>query len=129
MKPFTLTELEDLRRFVVSDDADGVHRFSQSSELTVEDFQSLDFEVHLEMRTPNRGNRLTLQLRLKDFPERRQDSNLDSSNSGLSHRIFEMTVALSEFGHKTNFDEFDDGTILRVLRYGEYLDVNGIAEI
>ena len=128
MKPFTLTELEDLRRFVVSVDADGVNRFSQSSELSVEDFLPLDFEIHLEMRTLNRGKTLTLQLRLQDFPQRRQDSNLDSSNSGLSHRIFEMTVALSEFGHKTDFDEFDDGAILRVLRYGEYLDVNGFDE-
>ena len=128
MNQFSPTELKDLRRFVIDDGADGLHRFSQSSELLVDNFLPRDFEVRVEMLSQHTSKKLTLQLRLEDFPDRRQDSDLDSSNSGLSHRIFEMTVALNEFGHKTDFDEFEDGVILRVLRYGDYLDVSGDSE-
>ena len=123
-EPISSTEFGDIDNFIRELDEDGSSRFTQAQNVLVDKIQLPSKDViRIDVTYKVTGRTFAIELRSNDFPQDSEHSNLDSSDYPMSHRIFEMTVALTEFGHTTSFDLFNDGMLIRVLPGGTFAQV------
>jgi hypothetical protein len=116
----TPQELEDLNRFLGIQCDDGTTRFSQDEGWIVENLgqPALD-EVRIVLARAGGGNRIVIVLSLSDSANGFRGLEYDG-NSTLSPRVFDMTIALTVLGRTTEFGDFVDDQMLRLMPTGEY---------
>jgi hypothetical protein len=113
-------EFEFLANFVAEQNSDGSRGFSQNNDWNLElvTLESFD-HIRIELKCPLDNKKLTLILRVDDFPDRPKEPGYGLP--GMTQRIFDMTTALTVFATKQDLADFSHRQKIAVMPEGEYV--------
>jgi hypothetical protein len=109
------TELNDLKKFITGESPDGIRKFSQEENWAIDAITHDGERIVIYLVEIATSKRLAVEIQLSDFPDRAK-----RSGSSLSQRVFDMTIALTKFGHTAEFGDLQHGEMVRVSRSDTY---------
>jgi hypothetical protein len=122
--PLSDSEYESLFRFIRKPDVGETNSFSQSPDMILDGVKRHSTDsISICLTSKTTGRSLTLVVFGSDFLEPSKDVELASEGSGMSPRAFDMSVALTEFGHIYDLERLKDGSTLRILPHGYFREV------